>query len=139
MLRYHAAVTDRTELILLLASDPVIRDVLKEILQRPGYVVLAEGDLGNAVDRIGESVPDLLVIRPYIGNIPGHDAAVYLRKRVPGLPVLIVSGVPEDDRIRNREEEYGFEIFPRPFDPEDLLAKVEEVLAQHPRHVWHHR
>ena len=130
---------DRTELILLVASDPVVRSALKETLQRPGYIVLAESDIGAAVDRISESVPDLLVIRPYIGTMPGHDAAVYLRKKVPGLPVMIVSGEPEDDRVRNRHEEYGFAIFPKPFDPADLLAAVAEVLAAHPRHVWHRR
>ncbi len=130
---------DRTELILLIASDAVIRSTLKDILERPGYIVLAEGELGSAVDRISESVPDLLIIRPYIGTMTGHDAAVYLRKKVPGLPVLIVSGQPEDDRVRNREEEYGFAIFPRPFAPADLLHKVAEVLEAHPRHVWHRR
>jgi CheY-like chemotaxis protein len=35
--------------ILLLVSDPVVRSVLKETLEREGYTVLATGDLGHAV------------------------------------------------------------------------------------------
>ena len=45
--------------ILLLVSDPVVRSVLDEILQREGYMVLATGSLGQAVDRLKESTPDL--------------------------------------------------------------------------------
>ena len=42
--------------ILLLVSDPVIRSILKETLEREGYTVLASGDLGQAVDRLQECV-----------------------------------------------------------------------------------
>jgi len=131
-------VTDRTELILLLSSDPVIRKVMEEILLRPGYVVLAEGDLGKAVQRISETVPDLLIIRPFIEAMTGHQAAIYLRKKAPGMPVLMVGGLPDDDRVTNREELQGFEIFPKPFSAEDFLARVEEVLAKHAKRVRHH-
>ncbi|HVW87418.1 MAG TPA: hypothetical protein VHB50_22180, partial [Bryobacteraceae bacterium] len=72
---------------------------------------------------------DLLVIRPQISSMPGHDAAVYLRTKIPGIPVLIVGGLPDDDRILNRETAERFEIFPRPFQASELLEKVKEVLA----------
>ena len=40
--------------ILLLVSDPLVRDTLKETLENPGYMVMAAGDLGQAVDRLKE-------------------------------------------------------------------------------------
>ena len=52
--------------ILLLVSDPVVRSILKETLECAGYIVLAAGDLGTAVDRLKECTPDLLITRTYV-------------------------------------------------------------------------
>ena len=109
--------------VLLLCSDPVMRAVLRETLEAEGYVVLATGNLGTAVDRIHETKPQLLIVRPYVDNITGHDAASYLRTKNPGMPVLIVSGSMDDDRLRYRESVAGFEVFPKPFTLPDAPAK----------------
>jgi DNA-binding response OmpR family regulator len=119
------------ETILLLCSDPVIRSVLDETLQTEGYVVLSVGELGTAVDRLREYKPDLLLIRPYIDNMAGHDAAQYLRTKRPGMRVLMVSGSLDDDRLRYREALHSIDVFPKPFTAAELLEKVREVLAAH--------
>ena len=59
-------------MISLIASEPLNRSVLKEVLERAGYVVRAAGDLGTAVDMLAECRVDLLVTHPYIEGIPGH-------------------------------------------------------------------
>jgi DNA-binding response OmpR family regulator len=114
--------------ILLLVSDPVLRTVVEETLERAGYNVMSAGDLGHAVDRMGEMTPDLLIIRSHVQNLPGHDAAVYLRKKCMKMKVLILGGRLEDDRLQNREELQGFEIFPKPYAAAEMLEKVKEVL-----------
>jgi DNA-binding response OmpR family regulator len=120
--------------ILLLVSDPVIRSVLKEILEREGYAVLATGDLGQAVDRLKQCMPDLLITRTYVQGLPGHDAAIYLRMKCPKMRVLIVGGLLDDDRLRHREALQGFEVFPKPYPAAELLQKVKDVLSK-PRGV----
>ncbi len=98
--------------ILLLSSDPVMRSVLQEVLERGGYLVLAVVTLGTAVDRLKESTPDLLIIRSYIESIPGYDAATFLRTKCLGLRVLMVGGLIDDDRLQYRMTLEGFEVFP---------------------------
>jgi DNA-binding response OmpR family regulator len=115
--------------ILLLCSDPVIRAVLDETLKGEGYVVLPAGDLGSAVDRLREYKPELLLIRPYIDNMAGHDAAQYLRTKRPGMRVLMVSGLLDDDRLRYRQSLQCIDVFPKPFTAAELLEKVREVLG----------
>jgi CheY-like chemotaxis protein len=114
--------------ILLLVSDPLVRAVTQETLEQEGYVVLAAGDLGAAVDRLKELAPDLLITRIYIEHMPGHEAARYLRSKCPGMRVLIMSGLLDDDRLANREALAGFEIFPKPYSKTELRQKVKEVL-----------
>jgi CheY-like chemotaxis protein len=116
--------------VLLLVSDPIVRSVMKEVLEEEGYMVTVAGDLGQAVDRIKECPPDLLVTRTYVQGLPGHDAAMYLRTKCMKMKVLLVGGLLDDHRLKNREELEGFRIFPKPYSTEDLLQKVREVLAE---------
>jgi DNA-binding response OmpR family regulator len=118
--------------ILFLASDSVIRGAIVDVLKAEGYNVFAAGDIGVAEEMLTQHRPDLLMIRHYTGSISGHDAAMYLRIRSPGLPVLIVGGLLETERLANYEAFDGFEVFPKPFKAAELLAKVKEVLAKHP-------
>ena len=115
--------------ILLLISEPLVRQVTREVLERAGYVVMATGDLGTAVDRMDESSPDLLMISPYVDSITGHDAAKYLQGRSPGLRILMLAGLLADDRLQNRAELEQVQIFPEPFTGRELLAKVKQVLG----------
>jgi two-component system cell cycle sensor histidine kinase/response regulator CckA len=114
--------------ILVFHSAPVVRTVIREILEHEGYVVRATGDLGIAVDMVRESLPDLLVIDDYVADINGHDAALYLCERCPTMRVLMVAGLPDDQRIEIRTTGAGFMVFPRPFTPSDLAARVKEIL-----------
>jgi DNA-binding response OmpR family regulator len=118
----------RTMNILLLDSEPVTRATLREALEREGYLVTIAGDLGEAVDRVTEMRPHLLIVRPYINSMPGRMAAEYLRTRRHGLPVLIVGGFIDDGRIQVKNEIDDFYSFPKPFTREDLIAKVKDVL-----------
>ena len=120
--------TTTSKMILLLISDAVVRSAVRDALEHGGYLVTAVGDLGTAVDRLLESPPDLLIIRSYIEDIPGYDAATYLRTRQPGLKVLMVGGLIDDDRLVNRMELEGFEVFPKPYPATALLEKVKEVI-----------
>jgi DNA-binding response OmpR family regulator len=115
--------------ILLLISEPLVRQVMREELERAGYTVLATGDLGTAVERLSETPPDLLMISPYVETIPGHQAAKYLQSRCQGMRLLMVAGLLEDDRIQTRAELEQMAIFPQPFTGSQLLEKVRAVLS----------
>jgi DNA-binding response OmpR family regulator len=116
------------ETILVFHSAPVVRKVIREILEREGYIVRATGDLGIAVDMVRETPPDLMLIDIYVGDINGHDAAVYLRQKCPGMLVLMLAGVPADSRIGLRTTGEGFIVFPEPFAPAELAVRVKEIL-----------
>jgi len=116
--------------ILLLVSDPLVRSVLEETLESEGYSVRATGDLGQAVDRLKESVPDLLITRTYVQTMPGHEAAKYLLTKCPTMRVLMVGGLLDDKRLRYRAELQGFEVFPKPYSAAELLQKVKDVLGK---------
>jgi DNA-binding NtrC family response regulator len=114
--------------ILLLVSDPIVRSVLQETLEREGYTVMAAGGVGEAVDRLKECTPDLLITRTYVQGLTGHDAAKYLRTKCTKMKVLILGGLLDDERLQNRETLQGFRIFPKPYTAAVLLEEVKDVL-----------
>jgi CheY-like chemotaxis protein len=116
--------------ILLLVSDPIVCSVLKETLEREGYTVLATGDPGQAVDRLKDCMPDLLITRTYVQRLTGHDAAMYLRTKCTRMRVLILWGLLEDERLQNREELQAFRVFPKPYTAAALLQEVKDYDKQ---------
>ena len=115
--------------ILLLGADPGICKSIAGALEAEGFCVLMAGDLGVAEELLRKYSVDLLIVRPYFESVSGHDAAIYLRKQCPGLPVLIVAGLLHDMNLETREAVQEFEIFPRPFTAAELVTKVRQVLS----------
>lgn len=124
----RARTTAAVRAILLLDSDPVMRAALRDALQSAGHVVEVAGDLGTAVERLDEESYDLLITRPYINSMPGAVAADYLRSRYHGLPVLVIAGFLDDDRVSVQKTIEDIYVFPQPFSRDQLLAKVRDVL-----------
>ena len=129
ILRKQAINTMTTAMILLLVSASVGRVVLQETLEHGGYSVMAAGDLGTAVKRLNESKPDLLIISPYVEDMSGYDTAKFLRTKCHGLPVLMVAGLIDDDRLEFRLSLEGFAVFPKPYIAAERLSKVKDVLS----------
>lgn len=117
-----------TATILLLSSEPLVLTILTEALRHAGYVVSATGSFGSAVDLLADGGIDLLIVRPHVDSISGYEAAKYLHARNPDMAVLIVAGLPDDNRIQYRDDLEGFKRFPPPFTTAQLLDKVGEVL-----------
>lgn len=115
--------------ILLLISDGLLLSVITERLEQEGYMVVATADLGSAVDWLKESTPDLLIAYTYVSEMDGHEAARYLQSKCQSMRVLMLSGLLDDSRLRDRDEIAGFQVFPNPYSAIELIDKVKQVLA----------
>jgi hypothetical protein len=80
----------------------------------------------------------LLITHPYVDNITGHEAAKYLRTKNPGMGVLIVAGLLDDDRLQYRASLEEFQIFPPPFTRAQFIKTVAEVLKSVHERSRHH-
>lgn len=115
--------------ILVLSSEPVVRSVIKEMLEGAGYIVLATEDVGNAADALKESTPNLLLLHPYVDGLPGLDAAMYLKTKCPTMHVLMLAGLIDDDRLASQLQLQGVRVFPNPVSATQVLAEVEELVS----------
>ena len=114
--------------IIVVDAEPIVRDVVSKTLERAGYQVHPTDNVQTALDLCNTVKPALVLTNVFLPGITGHDAMKLFKTRFPELPVLMVSGLPDSEVIRHWRDQEGFDTFPKPFLPKDLVAKVRETL-----------
>jgi PAS domain S-box-containing protein len=117
------------ESILLVEDQQAVRSFVRELLESLGYEVHACAD-GEAALGLAESLaarPDLLIADIVLPGRSGVEVADHLRRRWPGLSVLLVSGFA-DDALQRRELLEGVHFLAKPFRAEALAEKVRAIL-----------
>ena len=122
------AASKATVLVFCLDSD--VLSALRGALEDAGYLVLPAESLDSAVNWLADTEPDLLIVSSYLDGISGDEAAVLLRNKYDGLRVLMLAGMPNDDRVANRESLSEIKIFPKLFALPEFLENVAAVLAE---------
>ena len=119
--------------VLLVDDDADSRELLELVFSRKGAVVQTARSVPEALERMAEVVPELIVSD--IG-MPGEDGYSFMRKvralsREQGglVPSIALTGFArEDDADRVRDA--GFHAhMPKPVEPKNLLALVEQLLG----------
>ena len=122
------ATSKATVLVFCLDSD--VLSALRGALEDAGYLVLPATSLDSAVNWLADTKPDLLIVSSYLDAISGDEAALLLRRKCDGLRVLMLAGVPEDERVIDRESLSEIKIFPKPFAIAEFLENVAAMLAE---------
>ncbi|MBI2528787.1 MAG: response regulator [Candidatus Rokubacteria bacterium] len=118
------------ETVLLVEDAARVREVVREILEMSGYVVL-EAKLGAEAVQISQRHPGrihLLVTDVVMPQMSGRELAQHLTISRPDMRVLFISGYTDDAIVRHGVLESGVAFLSKPFTPDALTAKVREVL-----------
>ena len=124
------AVRAGTETILLVEDEPGVRQLVREMLHRLGYTMLEAGGGAEAL-RIFEQhrgAIDLLLTDVIMPQMSGRDLAARLRLLQPSLKILYMSGYTDDMLAHHGVLEPDVYLLPKPFAPDELGAKLREVL-----------
>ncbi len=80
------------ERVLIVDDEKGIRRTLAAILNDEGYRPLAAGTGHEALARIGEEVPDLVILDIWLPEMDGIDTLAEVKRQWPELPVIMMSG-----------------------------------------------
>jgi len=120
------------EKILVVDDDRDIAKFIEITLVTAGYEVVAAFDGQEALDKVSECRPDLVLLDIMLPTIDGFEVAYELRRRarLTGMAIIVVSarGLPED-RIRGLSIGVDDYIV-KPFEPNLLLARVRAALRR---------
>jgi two-component system cell cycle sensor histidine kinase/response regulator CckA len=120
-----------TETILLVEDEASLRRLAVRVLERVGYQILAAGSAAEALQQ-AESAgqpPDLLITDVVLpGGMQGNLLAHELTAAWPDLPVLYISGYPQDAIVHAGRLDQGVNFLQKPFSPEALVTTVRGLL-----------
>lgn len=120
-----SALTRGREMILLVESDPVLRESTAAVLKRSGYGVQTAGDAIEALRAAAQmSVIDLLMTESVMPEMSGPELCARLRAERPTVKALFIVGRAPDAGAWNQ---IGF--LQKPYNPALLLRRTREVLG----------
>lgn len=120
--------------ILLADDESALRRLVRRVLERQGYRVLAaeSGEAALQLAEGGHGEVDLLLTDVVMPGMSGRELAERLLPSHPGMRLLYTSGYTDDEIVRHGVSRCGIPFLAKPFAPEELLRKVQEVLEAAP-------
>ncbi len=116
--------------MLVVDDDPTVSDVVRRYLEQDGCRVRLAADGPAALAAVADEVPDLVVLDLMLGGIDGLEVCRRLRRRLPDLPVVMLTALGEEsDRVVGLE--VGADDYvTKPFSPRELVLRVRSVLRR---------
>jgi DNA-binding response OmpR family regulator len=122
--------------IVVVDDEPAIRLLVQRALQHKGYEVQTAADGQEALDMVRARPPNLLLLDAMLPKVHGFEVARQVRSdpATRQVPIVIMTAVYRGWRFaQDARESYGAEDYvEKPFRVDDLLRRVEAVLASGP-------
>lgn len=122
------AVTQTDQSVLVVEDDDAIRGLIADVLEERGYRVIGVANGAEALERLDESLPDVMVLDLLMPVMHGWDFMEAYAQKTGGnpIPIVIVSVNPALPRSFNRFGVHS--VLAKPFDVSELLDAVENAL-----------
>ncbi|MBA4392892.1 MAG: hypothetical protein C0407_05000 [Desulfobacca sp.] len=119
-----------SETVLVVEDEENLRNLVVIVLQRYGYKVLTAQDGLKALEIVNslETPIHLLLTDVVMPGMNGRDLAERLEGLQPGLKTLFMSGYTDNAIVHHGILDEGIAFIQKPFTPEDLVRKMQEVL-----------
>jgi adenylate cyclase len=116
--------------ILIVDDVPVNIDILRMRLAKHGYEIVAAGGGTEALAKVRELLPDLVLLDVMMPEIDGIEVCRRLRAdtSLPFIPIVLLTAKSEPSEIVTALEAGGDEYLTKPVDPGALVARVKSML-----------
>ena len=121
-----------TRPLILVADDNAdILELVKAVLERSGYEVVAVSDGAQALASVDERKPDLAVLDITMPGINGLEVLRRLRAdtRTSGLPVVLLSAQVQEADVDRGFATGASAYLKKPFSPSELTERVADLLS----------
>ena len=118
---------------ILLVDDE--KDLIRSVtfrLEDAGYEVVVAMDGQEALDKAKREMPDLIILDLMLPKMNGYKVCGLLKadSRYNKIPILMFTARAQEADRRMSEEVGADAYVTKPFEPEILFAKIEELLAK---------
>ena len=118
--------------ILLVDDEPAILKIVAKRLEASGYEVLTAKDGDEALKKVKNENPQLIVLDVMLPKLSGYEVCRWLKSdiRYKKIPVIMLTA-----RAQESDEEFGYACgtdayVRKPFRAQELLATIKTFLPQ---------
>ena len=116
--------------ILLVDDEEAITSNLAPFLERAGFTVRVAGDGEEALRRVANFSPDLIVLDVLMPKLDGRQVCRRLRAAGNWTPIIMLTQVSSPAERAMSLEEGADDYLNKPFDPYELVARIRAVLRR---------
>jgi len=122
--------------VLLVDDEDSLRKVMKELLERDGYLVTEARDGVQALDQVDRVGPDIIVLDLNLPGLDGYGVLSHLRSRpaTATIPVIVLTAKGDEDNEVRVFELGADDFLSKPFRARALSARLEAVLGRRRSH-----
>ncbi len=115
--------------LLLVDDDLAHLSALAERLAGDGFDVERASSGPEALERLDEAWPDLVVIDLMMPEMDGQTLAARIKSRA-DLPILVLSAIVEADNKADLIARFAEDYVTKPYDYEELVARIRRVIRR---------
>ena len=115
--------------ILLVDDDLTLLSAVSRRVARAGYDVRTAHSGPAALKQLEGSWPALLVVDLMMPGMDGFELCRRV-KQIADLPIIVLSAVDASEAKVSALELYAEDYVTKPFDPDELVARIQRVLRQ---------
>jgi two-component system phosphate regulon response regulator PhoB len=118
--------------VLVVDDEPAIREMIRFALNKSGMKVSCAESGREAIDKINEKKPDILLLDWMMPNLSGPQLTRHLRKNplTQDIPIIMLTArVSEDDKVSGLNAGADDYII-KPFSPRELVARIHAVIRR---------
>jgi chemosensory pili system protein ChpA (sensor histidine kinase/response regulator) len=124
-------VVERRQPLVMVVDDSItMRKVTSRVLERNDMEVATAKDGLDAVEKIQDRIPDLVLLDIEMPRMDGYEFATYMRNdpRLKAVPIIMITS-RTGEKHRQRAMEIGVDRYlGKPYQEADLLRNVDEIL-----------
>jgi chemosensory pili system protein ChpA (sensor histidine kinase/response regulator) len=120
----------RVPLVMVVDDSITMRKVTSRVLERQNYEVLTAKDGVDAIEKLQERVPDVMLLDIEMPRMDGYELATHMRNdaRLKGIPIIMITS-RTGDKHRQRAFEIGVDRYlGKPYQENELMRNVQEIL-----------
>jgi len=114
--------------VLIVDDDPMIQEILKEIVVDQGYTVFLAGDGESALELLEKRHFDLVFLDLILPGVGGVDILEAIKRKDKGIVVVVVTGYADDPVALKAMALGPLLLIRKPFKEKDIVEVLSMVL-----------
>ena len=118
--------------ILIIDDDKAMVNLLATLLEAEGFETVKTRSANDALETVSETCPDLILLDIMMPEIDGFRFLAMIRSNpeTQYIPVIILTVLSSEENILEGFRKEADEYVTKPFDPQELVDVIREVLSR---------